>query len=434
MDTEWQVSSGRSKKKSRQPEKCAPSTKSVYIINEDIIRKYKIANMKVTCILSEKFDKINKMFETSTQYLASKKKVNHNQRNHDHWETKKLSDINDVSKILSNFNMLSKSNFDIISEKLKELDIINYEDMEQVVYGIYKKCMNDTQFIDVYSRMLKFIMMECKWIVYDNISKPISFRKFFIDYLEFNYNQNITNIRVENDSSHKVKPQLKNERKNLIILFSNLFKVEIIGNQLFRYIFVNLENMYLDTTIDEYMIYWLIMFEYVQNEWSDKEFKYLDEKVKFIVDNISKLSVRVKILSEHIHSKQSDSITDSNVFDLRSKTNDEKEDVKVDEEDEEDVYDMNMFIMSIEEYGTMDAWYDSIVEIEYKGDLILEVIDALLVKSDDLKLTFKILKFIKNKTSKYKMHISKTLTKNLTLPTFKNNSSYVYNAQKILHK
>jgi len=434
MDTEWQVSSGRSKKKSRQPEKCAPSTKSVYIINEDIIQKYKIANMKVTCILSEKFDKINKMFETSTQYLASKKKVNHNQRNHDHWETKKLSDINDVSKILSNFNMLSKSNFDIISEKLKELDIINYEDMEQVVYGIYKKCMNDTQFIDVYSRMLKFIMMECKWIVYDNISKPISFRKFFIDYLEFNYNQNITNIRVENDSSHKVIPQLKNERKNLIILFSNLFKVEIIGNQLFRYIFVNLENMYLDTTIDEYMIYWLTMFEYVQNEWSDKEFKYLDEKVKFIVDNISKLSVRVKILSEHIHSKQSDSITDSNVFDLRSKTNDEKEDVGDEDEDEEDVYDMNMFIMSIEEYGTMDAWYDSIVEIEYKGDLILEVIDALLVKSDDLKLTFKILNFIKNKTSKYKMHISKTLTKNLTLPTFKNNSSYVYNVQKMLHK
>ena len=227
---------------------------------------------------------------------------------------------------------------------------------------------------------------------------------------------------------------MKNERKNLIILFSNLFKVEIIGNQLFRYIFVNLENMYLDTTIDEYMIYWLTMFEYVQNEWSDKEFKYLDEKVKFIVDNISKLSVRVKILSEHIHSKQSDSITDSNVFDLRSKTNDEKEDVGDEDEDEEDVYDMNMFIMSIEEYGTMDAWYDSIVEIEYKGDLILEVIDALLVKSDDLKLTFKILNFIKNKTSKYKMHISKTLTKNLTLPTFKNNSSYVYNVQKMLHK
>lgn len=458
MEDDWQVSTGKQKRKKHNEHTVQNATPISFTkINENIIYKYKQYNLEVSCELSEYFDKINEMFKTSTQYLDSKKKINHNQHNHNKWQNKKLSDCDDMTKILGNFNKLTNENFDIIIKDLKDLEIVNYDDMKIIVENIFKKCVNDFQFIEIYSKLLKFILMECKWIVYNN-SKPISFRKYFIDYMETEFNALICEIHTPTTTSPEQNAINKNIRKNTVVLICNLFNECIIGNQLFRYIFSNLETIYLETLIDDYMNYWIIMYDFAKKHWIGNDIKYINEKDKFIKDNLDKFSTRINIMTDYIHSKQKNNVKSqekqkSNVFVFNNrKKNDTNHDVittdvKVAEDapdaledninieyTNEFVFDIDILTISMKDYETIDDWYLMIASLypDKHDDFMPIFIEYLVNKMDDLKITFKIMKFLCD-DDKYKEYVVKYINRNMTVNIYANNKSYSTNSNKLLN-
>ena len=150
MESEWQVSVGRTKKKKNVIEEKVV-TPSYITIEPDVFLQYKNMYTTVSFELSTKFDNINKMFSTSTQYLDSKERINHNQHNHNKWQTKKNSECDDIYMILGLFNKLTIQNFDKIVSEIKKYNIITYEEMTRVVESIYTKCVNDIQFVKISS-------------------------------------------------------------------------------------------------------------------------------------------------------------------------------------------------------------------------------------------------------------------------------------------
>jgi hypothetical protein len=298
MDSDWQVSTHKKKiGKNSQSINTTNETSNVKIITDEVIQSFKSVYVNVSCKLSKKFDEINKMFSTSTQYLDSKEKINHNQHNHNKWQNKKDSEYEDVEMILGNFNKLSANTFDIIVNEIKKYNIITFADMTTVVKSIYAKCINDSQFVDINCQLIKKIIMEFKWIVYDDAEIPITFRKCFINYLENEFKKNMHDICTElEESDEEQEDFLSERRKTFFALLCALFSNCIIGNQLFRFIFNNVEAAYLKTSNDEYMDRWLMLYDCAKKYWVDSDIKYIQEKQKFITDNKDKFSIRISIM------------------------------------------------------------------------------------------------------------------------------------------
>lgn len=451
MESEWQLSSGRSKKKKQSTDTRVPLMSNVKVITPDVIKQYKSTYTTVSFELSKKFDDINKMFSTSSQYLDSKERINHNQHNHNKWQNKKNSECDDVYMILGNFNKLTIKNYDVISAEIKKYNIITFDEMTNIVENIYNKCINDIQFVNVYVKLLKFIIMECKWIVYDNNSKPITFRKYFIDYLESNFSTIINEVKNDTeddeDEGDKLAKQ-KQIRKTYFVLICALFNESIIGNQLFRYIFTNVETAYLDTIQDEFMDRWLQMYDCASQYWTGTNEKYIIEKRQFISDNMEKFSVRIKILTERNATLASNNTktpvpndtntntnTNTNVFDfskVRSDSVTSQEDAKKEKERKEEItnddYDYEMLILSYQEYGSVDEWYETIKEL--KGENTMnKLLTHLVNKTSDLKIIFKLMAYLMNVSKEYNDFISEHISNNIKTISIK---SYVTNAKKLL--
>ena len=64
-------------------------------------------------------------------------------------------DSDDITKILTCFNKLTKSNFDAISEEIGKYHIIDYSELKNLVTSIYNKCINNKQFVVVNIELLK---------------------------------------------------------------------------------------------------------------------------------------------------------------------------------------------------------------------------------------------------------------------------------------
>jgi len=262
-----------------------PTSSIIKYTDEQIYSFKKIhKDQMVSYELSVKFDKINEMFKTSTQYLESKKKINYNQYNHNRWELKKEEDNGVINIVCIGLNKITEQNSEEIIKEIETQEIVIYDDLEKLTEKIIHKCISEPQFIKLYVKVIKHIMLKCSWIVDDQNMVPITFRRVLLNQLEMRFSNlinDVKNMKYEESESELIVIHNK-QKKGLISLICELYSSKIIGNQLVRYIFRNLETAFDSTGIDQYLEYWLALLSTVMDSWIISEKLYLDEQIQCI--------------------------------------------------------------------------------------------------------------------------------------------------------
>jgi len=376
-------------------------TSSIIKYTDEQIYAFKKINkdQMVSYELSVKFDKINEMFKTSTQYLESKKKINYNQYNHNRWELKKEEDNSVINIICIGLNKITEMNSDEIIREIENQEIVMYDDLEKLTEKIIHKCISEPQFIKLYVKVIKHIMLKCSWIVDDQNMIPITFRRVLLNQLEMRFSNlinDVKNMKYEESETELIIIHNK-QKKGLITLICELYSSKIIGNQLVRYIFRNLETAFDSTGIDQYLEYWLALLSTVMDSWMASEKQYLDEqvqyiqlktirtmKVKFILDDIlDELKKRNYLPSDSINSTESQETY--------------KEPIgggEVDEEEES--YDP--LILSHGEYESTESWVASLDSNISWDKLLLDLLQFTISEKSELELVKKILGYFTSKS------------------------------------
>jgi len=371
-------------------------TKSIIKYTKDQIYSYKQINkdQQVSYELSNIFDKINDMFKTSTQYLESKKKINYNQFNHNRWELKKEEDNGVINIVCSGLNKITKNNIGEILKEIESQEIVLYNDLDKLTEKIIQKCINEVDFVKIYIQVVKHIMVKCKWIVDDTNGIPVTFRRLFMNQLEMRFSNlinDVKNMKYDENESELIVIHSKT-RKGLINLLTELYNNKIIGNQLIRYIFKNLENAYDENKNDQYLEYWLILFKSVMENWLVHEKIYLSEQLQYIMNKMDKIkSNKIKFMIQD----QLDILKGKN-FDFSNlkkeeQVEEEREQVEEQEEQVEEerdkdinltdsentsVYDL--LILSSIEYETLDKWFEIIDSSILPEKLLLDLLQITL--------------------------------------------------------
>lgn len=412
-DSEWQTAKTKRKTKTIQPPISMNTSSSGFkVIPVGIIMQYESIYVDVTRELSNKFDEINKMLLTSTQWQDSK--INHNIHNHNRWKLSN-TDNNDIAKILGSFNKLTNMNFDIIAEEIKGYNIINITELNTLVNNIYLKCIGNFQFVPVNIKMIKKIIMEFGWIVHDESSRTVTFRKYFINYLENNFEKIMNKVTepIDEDDENLVSA-INEERTTFMKILCALYDNHIIGTQLTRYIFTTLENAYVKNNKSGYIEMWLILFKCAKNHWIGDNAVYILEQHKFIDNNRSKFGIRINIL---VDMALSDEIVPTMVQDSHDKKEKGHE------------YDIDILIDSHGEYDNVIEWCESLTDLDDHELVIDDIIDNLICRTTDLKVVFTMLKHFMSMNDDYKKKIKNGVRKTASKS---NNKSYITNAGIIL--
>lgn len=383
---------------------------------------------EVTYKLSELFDNINEMVNTSSQYQHSKN-INHNQHNHNVWHSKKATDYDIDIQVMALFNKATDTNVQDVIARIKVIVITNYSEMKNVVNRIYNKCLNDTNQVLLYIKIVKYIMLNCSWIVYDDRCKPISFRKILIDKLETDFNAIIDSVK----SGEEVTEELRLHRTAFFNTIGALLNESIIGNQLYRFILDNLQKSFLrehngKQYNNEYMEYWLTLITWAKDIWTGDLREYIKERQQFVDENVQHFGKRVEVLATNLSSM---SVSSSSSFIVEQEAVEKPKKERVDTEDEYKGYNISMLIDSIEEYSSKDEWFDEIFNLTDTGtELVERIIYKLSHKTSNLKNVFGLLKFFKKK-KEYKDYVTSCVN------NFSANTTcvaYVNNAKKLNNK
>ena len=389
-------------------------TKSIIKYTKDQIYSYKQINkdQQVSYELSNIFDKINDMFKTSTQYLESKKKINYNQFNHNRWELKKDEDNGVINIICSGLNKITKSNMDEILKEIESQEIVLYNDLDKLTEKIIQKCINEVDFVKIYIQVVKHIMVKCKWIVDDNNGIPVTFRRLFMNQLEMRFSNlinDVKNMKYDDNESELIVIHSKT-RKGVINLVTELYNNKIIGNQLIRYIFKNLENAYDENKNDQYLEYWLILFKSVLENWLVNEKIYLNEQLQYIMSKMDKIiSNKIKfMIQDQLDILKSKNFDFTNLEKVKAEQNDEddedEEEVEVDSEkdelldenekegENEEVYDL--LILSSIEYDTLDKWFETIDSSILPEKLLLDLLQITLSEKKYFDIVKNVLEYL----------------------------------------
>ena len=340
--------------------------------NKEFIYNYKLINKEqsVSFELSNIFDKINEMFKSSTQYLESKKKINYNQNNHNKWEFKSTDEKSVINVISSNLNKITFLNYEHILNEIKTQEIILYNDLDIITEKIISKCLNETDFLNLYVKLITDIIYNLKWIVDDKNMIPITFRRILLNYLESYFTKlinDIKNINSKNDNDYIIDYKIK---KNLILLITKLYINKIIGNQLIRYVFKNLENAYNENKKEQYLEFWLIILNGIIEIWNTNEKQYLNEQIEYIIDKRDKISLRIKFMIDNEINflkkinNNDDSNNNNNNNDNNDDYNDDNDDNDNDDNQEiKNIYNDNNYeilILSSDEYENYESWFNDI--------------------------------------------------------------------------
>lgn len=390
---------------------------SVKIVTKTDFQYYKKIYSEVSFALSELFDSINTMVHTSSQYQSSKQ-INHNQHNHNKWHTKAIEDCDIDVQINAIFNKISASNVQSVMGTLKDINISVYDEMLKVVDIIYNKCVNNGQLAPLYSKVIKYIMLNYSWVVYDDHCKPISFRKVLVDKMEHDFNFIVDSIR----SNEETNEEMKIKRKAFFTMIGAFFNECIFGDQLFRFIFTSLENAFLKTHKNEYMDYWLILSLWANKVWKINNQEYLDEKTAFIRINNKLFNSKIKLLT-------------SNLDDMNLATSDtviiENSTAKTltDEPGMFKGYNIANVIDGVSEHGSMDEWFEELTELDEKAPgIIIKIINTLSTKTTDLKCVFSLLLYLK----KQKEFTETVLESVAAFSSITSCKAYINNASKLL--
>lgn len=411
MESEWQTAKPKRKSKPAQPVSSVTVSTSNNIkkIPRSIISQYRPIYVDVTRELSNKFDAINEKFKALAHLQNSR--VNHNQHNHNRW--KMTTDTNDMTKILGCFNKLTKMNFDTIANEIKNYHIIDYNELTTVANSIYDKCIGGSQFVTVYVELIKKILMEYSWIVHDESSRAITFRKYFVDNLESNFDKILEKINSDAEYTDSEFECNNEERIAFVKIITSMYDQHILGTQFIRYFFTILENGFNDTGKEEYMDMWINVFKCVINHWTDNNSSYLDEKKEFIKNNNNKFNVRINMLIETTLNQKPEKVVI--IEDVPEKRHD---------------YDINMLIDSHGECGSLNDWCDMLDDVDDREAVIEDVIANLTRRTSNLKTTFGMLKLLMTKDNgKYAELVRENIRK--ALPEI-NNKSYMTNAGILL--
>lgn len=423
MASEWQTVS-TSKKRSKAPvsnptpafiqdtaftfnggKAVGKPTSSIIKYTDEQIYAFKKINkdQMVSYELSVKFDKINEMFKTSTQYLESKKKINYNQYNHNRWELKKEEDNSVINIVCIGLNKITEMNSEEIIKEIEIQEIVMYDDLEKLTEKIIHKCISEPQFIKLYVKVIKHIMLKCSWIVDDQNMVPVTFRRVLLNQLEMRFSNlinDVKNMKYEESETELVVIHNK-QKKGLIGLICELYSSKIIGNQLVRYIFRNLETAFDSTGIDQYLEYWLAILSTVMDSWMETEKQYLDEqvqyiqsktigsmKVKFILDDIlDELKKRNYLPSETVLTNPGSELGQEQEY---------QNQVQEPDDDEEESYDP--LILSHGEYESTESWAASLDAGISWDKLLLDLLQFTISEKSELDLVKKLLSYFINKS------------------------------------
>ncbi len=385
-------------------------TSSIIKYTDEQIYAFKKINKEqmVSYELSVKFDKINDMFRTSTQYLESKKKINYNQYNHNRWELKKEEDNSVINIVCIGLNKITEQNSDEIIKEIESQEIVMYDDLEKLTEKIIHKCISEPQFIKLYVKVIKHIMLKCSWIVDDQNMVPVTFRRVLLNQLEMRFSNlinDVKNMKYEESESELVVIHNK-QKKGLISLICELYSSKIIGNQLVRYIFRNLETAFDSTGIDQYLEYWLALLSTVMDSWMELEKQYLDEQVQYIQSKtIGSMKVRFildDILDElkkrnYLPSETVSEVNDEYQVNIQANGDGECEAYEEPVDEEEESYDP--LILSHGEYESTESWVASLDAGNLSWDkLLLDLLQFTISEKSELELVKKILGHFMNKS------------------------------------
>lgn len=366
------------------------STKSIIKYSEEEIYRFKEINKQqgVSYDLSVYFDKINEMFSTSTQYLESKKKINHNQSNHNYWQLKKDEDNSVINIICINLNKITEERANEIIQNILSQDIILYDDLEKLVDKMIHQCISQPQFIKLYIRVIESIIIKCAWIVEDKNMIPTTYRKVLLNQLEVRFTNllnDIKNMKYEDSESELIVIHNK-QRKGLISMICELYDHRIIGNQLIRYIFKTLESAYESTGLDQYIEYWSQILNTVMFNWLETEKQYLDEEIQYIKSK--KIStLKIKFMIDDIISE-----LERKAYIIKPSTKIMEDYIEVNYSDVEDSYDLH--ILAHDEYETTDEWFASLDKNIYWDKFLLDLLQITLVDKKELNLVKKLIKYV----------------------------------------
>jgi len=258
--------------------------------------------------------------------------------------------------------------------------------------------------MNLYIKLIKDIMFNCKWIVDDINMIPNTFRKLFINQLEvrfYNLMNDIKNMKYD-DTEHELKIIHNKTKRGLILLISELYNNKIIGNQLIRYIFKNLENAYEETKLEQYLEYWLIFFSVVIEKWKDNEKQYLNEQLEFINSKKSTLSNKLQfmildqydILNKFNYKFMEINTINNNINNADTINISEINTQIIDDETD----DYELIILSATEYTSYDLWLDNInIKNVNQDKLLLDLLQITLSDKNQLDLVKNVLEFLLEK-------------------------------------
>ncbi len=375
-----------------------PGSSIIKYIDEQIYAFKKInKEQMVSYELSVKFDKINEMFKTSTQYLESKKKINYNQYNHNRWELKKEEDNSVINIVCIGLNKITEQNSDEIIKEIEAQEIVLYDDLEKLTEKIIHKCISEPQFIKLYVKVIKHIMLKCSWIVDDHNMVPITFRRVLLNQLEMRFSNlinDVKNMKYEESENELIVIHNK-QKRGLISLICELYSSKIIGNQLVRYIFRNLETAFDSTGIDQYLEYWLALLSTVMSSWLSSEKLYLDEQMQYIQSK-KIATMKVKFILDDIldELKKKNYLPSENV--QNQVQEEETYDQTINDEDEEESYDP--LILSHGEYESTELWAGSLDSNISWDKLLLDLLQFTISEKSELDLVKKLLGYFMSKS------------------------------------
>jgi len=181
------------------------------------------------------------------------------------------------------------------------------------------------------------------------------------------------------------------QKKGLISLICELYSSKIIGNQLVRYIFRNLETAFDSTGIDQYLEYWLALLSTVMDSWIISEKLYLDEQIQYIQSKTIK-TMKVKfILDDILDELKKKNYLPSETINFEDEHEKESYEEPVNDEDEDYDESYDPLILSHGEYETTDSWVASLDPNINWDKLLLDLLQFTISEKSELELVKKIL-------------------------------------------
>ena len=247
---------------------------------------------QVTEELSNKFDKINAMFSTSTQYKENKRSVNYNQINHNKWENLTLDDCDNAMRIVSKMSIETyKKNLHLFDSQ----SIESHELMCKFANNLFRQCLSMTQSIDMIIDIIYYLITKREWICSDMNGNVYTLRQVFVTECEV-YFDNMLKETIELGAS--LTPGTMTEYKNFLLVINKLYSMHIISNQVIRKSMSDIELEFETSECINLLTFWCKLYKIVHETWNLKYRGYIEIANEYIQGKYDKIPFATKIEME----------------------------------------------------------------------------------------------------------------------------------------